>query len=92
MAKVQLYSVAQGKLASFTLRVDLNNDVVAERGSVDDGNYEFLKFPGDVTKEELQALFELHNDQHKGVKGLTEEDLAEQEAKTQAAQDLVDSL
>lgn len=89
---VKLWSTEQGKLVPFTLSVDNQNDIVAEYGSIEDGNYEHLKFPSDLTKDELQKLFAKHNSDHKGIKALTEEELAAEAERKAVIQELVDSL
>lgn len=89
---VKLWSTEKGKLVNFTLRVDQNNEIVAEHGSAESEDYEHLKFPSDLSKQELQKLFAKHNSDHKGIKAITEEEMAEEAERRQAAEDLVASL
>lgn len=86
MATVELYSVQAGELKEFELSVDHNGEIVAECGT------EALKFPGNVTKKELQKLFTDHNKANDGVVALTPEEIKEQEGRLDKAQGLVDSL
>lgn len=82
----QLYSTVEGKVVDYQLSVDKNGDIIAEYGD------DFLKFPGNVTKEELQGLFDAHNEANDGIVGLTPEEVAKQESAVANANSLLDEL
>lgn len=82
----KLYSTEEGKIVSWNLEVDKNNEIVATHKD------EMLKFPGDVTKKKLLSLFDQHNKAHEGIKARSAEDVqAEEDARNQA-QELLSSL
>lgn len=86
MAKVELYSVKEGKLVDYELSVDGSGEIVA---TYKDSN---LKFPAGLSKKELQSAFKAHNQANDGKVAKDESKPDEDEVRQAESQKLLDSL
>lgn len=82
---VKLYSVEEGKLVDFEVSV-ANDEVICTYKD------EFLKFPGGLTKDQFLKLVDKHNKANDGLKAVTQEDIAAQEALAKKNEKLLEDL
>lgn len=85
MATIKLYSVQHGKQLDFELRSE-NGEILAERGD------ETIKFPGGLSKEEFLDLVDQHNEANKGMRAITDAEVAEDRKLLEANEKLLESL